>query len=49
MKSDERILEDSDFVSEILSKSEESFERRYTLKARGIDIEILLQKECRRC
>ena len=31
--SDERILDDGDFVSDILSKAEESLERHYALKA----------------
>lgn len=44
MKSDERILGESDFVSEILSRSEESLERRYALKARGIDIDFVAQR-----
>ncbi len=44
MKSDERILGDGDFVSEILAKSEESFERRYALKASGIDIDFVARR-----
>lgn len=44
IKSDERILGDGDFVSEILSKSEESFERHYALKARGIDIDFVAKR-----
>ena len=44
MKSDERILGDGDFVSEILSKSEESFERHYALKANGIDIDFVAKR-----
>jgi len=33
IKSDERILGDSDFVEEIFSEAAETFERRYALKA----------------
>jgi putative transposase len=44
MKSDERILGNSDFVSEILSKSEDHFERRYALKAAGIDIDFAAKR-----
>jgi hypothetical protein len=41
VKWDERILGDSSFVLEVLAKSNESFERRYDLKARGYDIQDL--------
>jgi putative transposase len=44
IKSDERILGDGDFVSEILSRSEESFERSYALKARGINIDFVAKR-----
>jgi putative transposase len=44
MKSDERILGDGDFVSEILCKSEETFARRYALKAAGIDIDFVAKR-----
>ena len=44
MKSDERILGDGDFVSDILSKAEESFERRYALKACGVDIHYIAKR-----
>jgi REP element-mobilizing transposase RayT len=40
-KSDERILGDSAFVDEILSKSREAFERKYELKVRGVDLEFI--------
>lgn len=43
-KSDERILGQSDFVGQILSKSNEAFERRYALKARGVDINYIARK-----
>ena len=44
MKSDERILGDGDFVTEILVRAEESFERRYALKARGIDVDFVAKR-----
>ncbi len=44
MKSDERILGDGDFVSEILAKCEECFDRRYALKASGIDIDFVARR-----
>ena len=44
IRSDERILGDGDFVSEILSKSEESFERHYALKVSGIDIDFIAER-----
>jgi putative transposase len=39
MKGDDRVLGDSDFVDQVLSKSGEALERRYILQARGIDID----------
>jgi putative transposase len=44
MKSDERILGDGDFVSDILSKAEESLEKRYALKAGGVDIHYIAKR-----
>jgi REP element-mobilizing transposase RayT len=44
MKGDERILGDSDFVEETLKQGEEVFERRYRLKAQGVDIHTLAQR-----
>ncbi len=41
VKSDERILGDSDFVSEVLQAANEAFERRYELKRRGYDPDSL--------
>ncbi len=40
-KSDERILGDSDFVNRVLSEADESFERRYHFKTRGIDVDYI--------
>jgi putative transposase len=44
MKSDERILGDGDFVSDILSKAEESLERRYALKAGGVNMNYIAKR-----
>lgn len=41
MKGDERILGDSDFVQTVLKQSKEDFERRYRLKARGVDLNAI--------
>lgn len=38
-QSDERILEDSDFVNEVLAKTEETLSRKQTLRAQGIDLD----------
>ena len=37
-KGDERILGDGEFVEKALSQAEEAFERKYRLKAKGIDV-----------
>ncbi len=44
MKSDERILGDSDFVSEVLSKAEESIKEKYNLKAAGVDVGFIAKR-----
>ena len=44
LKSDERILGDGNFVSEILALANEDFERKYALKAKGVDIHLLAEK-----
>jgi len=41
LKGDERILGDGDFVDHILSANDEALERRYALKARGVDIDFI--------
>ena len=41
IKSDERILGDGDFVSQVLAESEDSVERRYALQARGVDLDYI--------
>ena len=44
VKSDERILGDSDFVSQILSKANEDLERKYVLKSKGVDLDFIAGK-----
>jgi len=46
IKSDQRILGESDFVSDVLSESEENFSRRYKLKTRGYDFEKVVERVC---
>jgi len=43
IKSDQRILGESDFVSDVLSESEGNFSRRYKLKSRGYDFEKVVE------
>ena len=38
LKSDERILGDSDFVAAVLRQAEEKFDRKYELKRLGYDL-----------
>jgi len=38
VKSDERILGESDFVARVLSEAEEALERKYALKSQGYDL-----------
>lgn len=44
LKSDERILGDSEFVEEVLKKAQEQQERRYQLKATGFNIDQVAEK-----
>jgi putative transposase len=44
VKSDERILGDGNFVFEMLSLTEESLERRYALKSKGVNISFIAQR-----
>jgi hypothetical protein len=44
MKGDERILGDSDFVQTVLAARKESLERRYRLKAKGIDLDAVIER-----
>lgn len=39
IKSDERILGESDFVADVLSNANEKFDRKYELKRLGYDID----------
>ena len=43
IKSDERILGDSDFVLQVLDKANEQLDRRHALAAKGIDLDTLAQ------
>ncbi len=43
-KGDERILGDSDFVEEVLRKSEEKLERTFRLKAKGVDFDQVMKR-----
>lgn len=47
LKSDERILGDSDFVNRVLSESKEVVARRYTLRAQGVDVDAIAEKVAR--
>jgi hypothetical protein len=44
MKRDERILGESDFVDEILSRTSEQFERTYEIKRLGYDVDRIAAK-----
>ncbi len=43
IKSDQRILGESDFVIDVLSESEEQFSRKYKLKSLGYDFEKVVE------
>ena len=45
-KSDERIPGDNAFVDETLVKVKEKMESRYSLKARGIDLDAVIRRIC---
>lgn len=49
VKSDERILGDSEFVAGILSESSEKYERHYEIKRRGYDLEKIADRAARVC
>ncbi len=49
IKSDERILGDSDFVEEILAHANEGYTRQYDLKRRGYGLEQVVQKAADLC
>lgn len=44
MKSDERILGDSDFVTTMLAKNKEDIDRAYVLRSKGVDIEFIVRR-----
>jgi len=44
LKGDERILGDSDYVLDVLKETHERFERKYELKSRGYNLEVLTRK-----
>lgn len=44
LKGDERILGDSEYVLEVLSASEEEFDRNYLLKAQGYSLDVLAHR-----
>jgi len=44
VKSDERILGDGDFVTQVLSEANDHFERKHALKARGVNVDIIAEK-----
>jgi hypothetical protein len=44
LKSDERILGDSDFVEEVLKKAQEQRERKYQLEAAGFNIDRVAER-----
>ena len=44
IKSDQRILGESDFVSDVLSESEEEISRKYKLKSLGYDFEKVVER-----
>ena len=44
MKGDERILGDSNYVLHVLKEAREGFERKYELKARGYNLEVLARR-----
>ena len=45
-KSDERILGDGDFVKQVLSATQEQLEHKYSLHARGIDLDKVVDRVC---
>jgi putative transposase len=47
IKSDQRILGESDFVSDVLRESEEQFSRKYRLKSMGYDFERVVERVSR--
>jgi putative transposase len=46
-ESDERVLEDGEFVEKVLSLADEKMERRWGLKSEGVDVESILKRVSR--
>ena len=46
LKGDERILGNSEFVKSVLKTAQENFERRYRLRAKGIDFNRVVDRVC---
>jgi putative transposase len=44
MKSDERILGDGDFVTEILSRNNETLDSAYALRVKGVDLDFIARR-----
>jgi putative transposase len=44
IKGDERILGDSDVVLQTLQQADEQFERKYKIRARGYDLDLVAQR-----
>ena len=44
LKGDERILGESDFVDQVLAQAEEEFEKKYKTKAKGLDLEKVVER-----
>ena len=44
IKSDQRILGESDFIMDVLSEADENFSRKYRLKSRGINFEKVAER-----
>ena len=44
MKGDARMLGDSEFVQSVLKQNEQAYERRYRLKAKGVDLDFIAQR-----
>jgi len=49
IKSDERILGESDFVAGVISQANEAFERKYELKRRGYDLGRIAERVAEIC
>jgi len=43
-RNDERILGDGEFVGSVLAAAEEAMEKRYTLRARGVNLAFIASR-----